>query len=111
MGALRCNIRLFPVLAVVIGLICGSALAQTDPTRELTDAEKEKAALNKKARKAVDRGYNRDELPEEEKNKTEIHVAKHRNGPTGKIDLFFDEDMVSFKNIEKISREEPPPEF
>lgn len=31
----------------------------------------------------------------------EIHVAKHRNGPTGKIDLFFDENRVTFKSLEK----------
>ncbi|MDO8592764.1 MAG: replicative DNA helicase [bacterium] len=50
-------------------------------------------------RKAADRGYNYDELPESDKHSAEIHVAKHRNGPTGKIDLFFDENTVSFKNM------------
>lgn len=58
-------------------------------------------------RKAADRGYNRDELPEHEKNLTQIYVAKHRNGPTGKIDLYFDEERVSFKSIEKTGLEEP----
>ena len=53
-------------------------------------------------RKAADRNYNREELSPEERNKAEIHIAKHRNGPTGKIDLFFDEDTVSFKNLAKI---------
>ncbi len=59
-------------------------------------------------RKAADRGYNYDELPEEQKNLAEIYVAKHRNGPTGKINLYFDENTVSFKNIEKTGMEEPP---
>lgn len=59
-------------------------------------------------RKASDRSYNRDELPQEERNKAEIHIAKHRNGPTGQVDLFFDEETVSFKNIEKTDMEEPP---
>jgi len=59
-------------------------------------------------RKAVDRGYNKDELPENEKNLAEIHIAKHRNGPTGKVNLYFDEERVSFKNIEKTGLEEPP---
>lgn len=59
-------------------------------------------------RKAADRGYNYDELPEEQKNLAEIYVAKHRNGPTGKINLFFDENTVSFKNMEKTGLEEPP---
>lgn len=37
----------------------------------------------------------------ERKNIAEIHIAKHRNGPTGRIDLFFNEGQVSFKNLEK----------
>lgn len=31
----------------------------------------------------------------------DIIVAKHRNGPVGKVELFFDERTVSFKNLEK----------
>ena len=30
----------------------------------------------------------------------EIHIDKHRNGPTGKVNLFFDERKVSFKNLD-----------
>jgi len=52
-------------------------------------------------RKAADRNYNREELSMEDQHKAEIHVAKHRNGPTGKVDLFFDEETVSFKSIER----------
>ena len=58
-------------------------------------------------RKAVDRSYNLDELPEEDKNSAQIYIAKHRNGPTGKVDLYFNEDLVSFRNIEKTGMEEP----
>jgi len=58
-------------------------------------------------RKAADRGYNYDELPESEKHLAEVYIAKHRNGPTGKVNLFFDEDTVSFKNMEKTGQEEP----
>jgi replicative DNA helicase len=50
-------------------------------------------------RKAADRNYNRDELTPEERCAAEIHIAKHRNGPTGKVDLFFDEIPVSYKNL------------
>ncbi len=50
-------------------------------------------------RKAADRNYNREELTPEERNSAEIHIAKHRNGPTGKVDLFFDEITVSYKNM------------
>lgn len=34
-------------------------------------------------------------------NVAEIHIKKHRNGPTGQIDLFFDADKTSFKNLDK----------
>ncbi|MFC1632997.1 replicative DNA helicase, partial [Patescibacteria group bacterium] len=30
----------------------------------------------------------------------EIHVKKHRNGPTGIVELFFDANRVSFKNLD-----------
>jgi len=59
-------------------------------------------------RKAADRGYNKEELTEEDMASSELHIAKHRNGPTGKVNLFFDENTVSFKNIDKKGMEEPP---
>ncbi|MEK7616002.1 MAG: replicative DNA helicase [Patescibacteria group bacterium] len=37
----------------------------------------------------------------DKKNIAEILIAKHRNGPTGEVDLYFDEDHVSFKNLAK----------
>lgn len=37
----------------------------------------------------------------EKKNVAEILISKHRNGPTGEIELFFDEQQVSFKNLAK----------
>ncbi|MCX6795308.1 MAG: replicative DNA helicase [Candidatus Falkowbacteria bacterium] len=52
-------------------------------------------------RKAADRSFNPQDLPMDERYKAEIHIAKHRNGPTGKVDLFFDETTVSFKNLAK----------
>jgi len=58
--------------------------------------------------------YNKD-LELDRKNIAEIHIAKHRNGPTGMVKLFFDEQKVTFKNLDKKSfnsppTEEPPPE-
>lgn len=35
------------------------------------------------------------------RNAAEIHIAKHRNGPVGKIKLYFDEKRVSFKDLAK----------
>ena len=30
---------------------------------------------------------------------TEIHIAKHRNGPTGMVKVFFDEPRASFRSL------------
>jgi len=35
------------------------------------------------------------------KNIAEIIIAKHRNGPVGKVELYFDDKRVSFRNLEK----------
>ncbi len=37
----------------------------------------------------------------EQKNITEVHVAKHRNGPLGKINLYFHPETISFSSLEK----------
>ncbi len=52
-------------------------------------------------RKAADRNYRLEDLSPEEKNIAEIHIAKHRNGPTGLVHLYFDFETVSFKTLEK----------
>ena len=51
----------------------------------------------------------RGDCPEEEKNIAEIHIDKHRNGPTGLCRLFFDENKVSFKNLDKEYQHMTPP--
>lgn len=42
--------------------------------------------------------YNENSL---QKNIAKVLVEKHRNGPTGGIDLYFDEHRVSFRNLDK----------
>ncbi len=37
----------------------------------------------------------------EKTNVAEILIEKHRNGPTGKVDLYFDEKTTTFLNLEK----------
>ncbi|MDD3284149.1 MAG: replicative DNA helicase [Patescibacteria group bacterium] len=59
-------------------------------------------------RKAADRSYRFEDLTPEEKCTAEIHIAKHRNGPTGMVRLFFDQETVSFKSLEKGSSVPPP---
>ena len=58
-------------------------------------------------RKAADRGYNIEELSDAEKTTAQIYVAKHRNGPVGKVNLYFDQETVSFKNLAKTDYDIP----
>ncbi|MFA5946647.1 MAG: replicative DNA helicase [Patescibacteria group bacterium] len=51
-------------------------------------------------RKAADRNYQPEELTPEEKSSAELHIAKHRNGPTGMVKLFWDAARASFKNMD-----------
>lgn len=59
-------------------------------------------------RKAADRNYRPEDLAPEEKNMAEIHISKHRNGPTGMIRLFFEETRASFRNLDTRGQYQPP---
>ena len=48
-------------------------------------------------RKAMDKSIKT--VEDDEKHIAQINIAKHRNGPVGNIDLYFDEEPVSFKNL------------
>lgn len=52
-------------------------------------------------RKSADRNYSINDLDPQERSIAEIFIAKHRNGPTGEVKLFFDEQRVSFRDLEK----------
>ncbi len=52
-------------------------------------------------RKAADRNYRLEDLSPEEKHMAEIHIAKHRNGPIGQVNLFFDDSRACFRNLAK----------
>lgn len=48
--------------------------------------------------------YREDMYKGEESSKpniAEIHIRKHRNGPTGRVDLFFEASRTSFRNLDK----------
>jgi len=51
-------------------------------------------------RKAADRNYRLEDIPPDERNLGEIHIAKHRNGPTGVVKVFFDATRASYKNLD-----------
>jgi replicative DNA helicase len=59
-------------------------------------------------RKSADRNYRPEEVSPDEKYISEIHIAKHRNGPTGIVKTFFDEQRASFKNLDKQQSYNPP---
>ncbi len=51
-------------------------------------------------RKSADRNYRPEEIPPDERNLAEIHIAKHRNGPTGVVKMAFVDAMASFRNLD-----------
>ena len=51
--------------------------------------------------------YKRDS---QRRNIADVIIAKHRNGPTGQLELFFDIEKASFKNLERRFKNTPPPE-
>ncbi len=42
----------------------------------------------------------------ERRNIADIIIAKHRNGPVGKVELYFDETRVAFRNLEREYQEQ-----
>ncbi|MDD5342231.1 MAG: replicative DNA helicase [Patescibacteria group bacterium] len=61
-------------------------------------------------RKTMDRNFQREDIKPEEINLAELHIAKHRNGPTGNIRLRFNENSVCFESDigERFATEESP---
>lgn len=51
-------------------------------------------------RKSADRNYRLEDIPPDERNMAEIHIAKHRNGPTGLVKTAFVEHLASFRNMD-----------
>ncbi len=60
-------------------------------------------------RKSADRNYREEDIPPDERNIGEIHIAKHRNGPTGLVKLFFDQTQASYKNLDSSYENFSPP--
>jgi len=59
-------------------------------------------------RKSADRNYREEDVPPDEKYITEIHIDKHRNGPTGMVKLFFNAENASFRNLDTQFGDAPP---
>jgi replicative DNA helicase len=55
------------------------------------------------------KGQGPDNLSADSDSIVELHVAKHRNGPVGVVELFFDKQRASFKNLDSVhSNDESP---
>ncbi len=60
-------------------------------------------------RKSADRNYRPEDVPPDEKHVGEIHIAKHRNGPTGVVKVFFDSDSACFRDLDESQGMQAPP--
>ena len=78
------------------------AVEQRTPHRPMLSDLRESGAIEQDADVVMfiyrEDKYNENSL---EKNIAEIIVAKHRNGPTGSIKVYFDEQRASFRNLEE----------
>lgn len=88
----------------------GPAIPRLSHLRESGTIEQDADVVLFIYRKAADRKYHIDELSAEERNLAEIYIAKHRNGPTGLVKLFFNEKLVSFQSLAKQKQQTQEPE-
>ncbi|MDP2684122.1 MAG: replicative DNA helicase [bacterium] len=90
-----------PVLA--LSQLSRAVESRTPPTPKLSDL-RESGSIEQDADIVMfiyrESMYKKD-LDPARKNLAEIQIAKHRNGPTGIVQLYFDENLVSFKNLDK----------
>ncbi len=77
------------------------AIPKLSHLRESGSIEQDADVVMFMYRKAADRNYQPEELTPDEKNTGELHIAKHRNGPTGMVRLFWDAKRASFRNLEQ----------
>lgn len=63
-------------------------------------------------RKSADRNFDPKLIPPDEKNLAEIIIAKHRNGPTGEVNMIFDAERASFRSLTNkyVERSAPAPQ-
>jgi len=77
----------------------GPAIPKLSHLRESGSIEQDADVVMFIYRKNADRYYATRDIKQEEKNTAEIHIAKHRNGPTGTVRIFFDDEKASFRNL------------
>ena len=57
--------------------------------------------IHRKERDLRMQGKKDEEIPDDLRNRADIVIAKHRNGPIGKVDMKFDEEKTTFIPLEK----------
>jgi replicative DNA helicase len=78
----------------------GPAIPRLAHLRESGSIEQDADVVMFIYRKSADAKYKKEDIPPHERHLAEVIIAKHRNGPTGQINLFFDEECASFKPME-----------
>jgi len=94
-----------PVLALsqlsrAVEMQNGPAIPKLAHLRESGSIEQDADVVLFIYRKAADRKFKLEDIPPDERHLAEIHIAKHRNGPTGVIQLYFEEEKASFRNLD-----------
>lgn len=77
----------------------GPAIPKLAHLRESGSIEQDADVVMFIYRKKADRYYAQRDLKPEDLHTAEIHIAKHRNGPTGMVRIFFDEEKTSFESL------------
>lgn len=93
-----------PVLAIsqlsrAVEMGGGPAMPKLAHLRESGSIEQDADVVMFIYRKKADRYYLNRDLKPEDMHTAEIHIAKHRNGPTGTVKVFFNEEKTSFENL------------
>ena len=65
--------------------------------------------IHRKERDLRMQGKKDDEIPDDVRNKADIVIAKHRNGPTRTVSLAWDPESASFRDVDRIH--EAPADF
>lgn len=105
---LKAMARELNVPVIAVSQLSRSVEARQDKRPMLSDL-RESGALEQDADLVLflyrDAYYNRDEYANEEREDVELHIAKHRNGPTGKVMLAFEKDINAFYGIKNTVEE------
>ena len=76
------------------------AIPKLSHLRESGSIEQDADVVIFNYRKAADKNYRLEDVPPDERYLAELHIDKHRNGPTGLVKVIFNENITSFRNMD-----------